>query len=182
MKLSYCSWNFFIRLACNFWEWCTCAGPYDERQPVQGTEPVWLHAAVCCTAADSWASLPTNLIREKLLVTWSVIYIESLGHLYMKAYISCLQWNTFGPHPCSLPSRHLGCWLQYQSVEIFTPKDVCWLFYNKMPRKGDCARLVLQEFAAIGWALLPTPWLLLWTAVNAGAVYIMVGLACSPAE
>lgn len=41
---------------------------------------------------------------------------------------------------------------------------------------------LLQQFALIGWPVLPTPWLPLGIVMNTGAAYIIAGFACSPAE
>lgn len=166
-----------------------CMGPHDERQPVQGTELVWADVAQQQTVRRPfWAQLPTNLIREKLLVTGTVCIL--VGYLYGKprsfmyegiSQLSSLEcfWS-----PSLLPSKEASWLLQWhQSVEILIPKDACWLFYNKLPRKGVCARLPPAGVCSCGLACAPHPQLLLlWITVNSGAVYIMVGLTHSPAE
>lgn len=192
--LCYHGWTFFITHACNFWEWCTCTGPYDEKHNLcRGrTEPVWLCMQMWCSSRlegtfglvylpvlleNSCSSLATSVYWLAVLVIYGkkdqVIYVLRQCQL---SSLKCF-WS-----PCSLVRRHVDSCSDTIQFKYSFQKVCADCFITNCQKRGSVFVCLLQEFAPIGWPALPTPWLPPWMVMNAGAAYIMVGLARSPAE
>lgn len=129
------------------------------------------HVIVCADVAQQqtvrklfWAHLPSNLIREKLLVTvctlvgYSYRKPRSLMYegIYQLSLVEC-SWS-----PSLLTSKQASWLLQWhQSVYSF-PKTYVDCLITNCQERGSVLVCLLQQFAAMGWPVLPTPRLLQW--------------------